>query len=187
MFEMITSSPIIAHERSLLLDFLTSHRITGEILVYEMKTWQSGSVRERPTGQCHTPPAHRGPCTRASADVHRLPSQRPREVAATPLSQACQGYEGKLMARPPSQEVSASPLSPGLGLSKPCSVPPSYQPCGHSLVRWVSGRTQCALSSEDTVMDKPHGSWSCSPGAHSPVGQQPMVPRGGECVSGLGD
>lgn len=51
---MITSSPRIAHERSLLLEFLTSHRITGEILVYEMKTWQSGSVRERPMGQCHT-------------------------------------------------------------------------------------------------------------------------------------
>lgn len=39
------------------MDFLTSHGVTGEILVCEMKTWHSGPLREHLRGDT-TPASH---------------------------------------------------------------------------------------------------------------------------------
>lgn len=99
-------------------------------------------------------------------DAHHLPepSRPPREVTAMPhVGQAGQGYEGKLVTGPPSQEVPALAPRPGLGVCKPLSEPPSHRPCLHSLVQWVSGRNLlCASSTRHAVRKKIHASRSCS-------------------------
>lgn len=161
MKERRTSRPITAHERSLLLEFLTSHGVMGEILVYEMKTWLSGSVRGSPRGQRHTLPAHRGhapgPGLRSITSLHCHPG-RWQPHSALRQAEATKG-----------------------------SLWPSYpaRKCRHSLPRLLQalfGATQLpALSAltcplgiqeEPTACTEP---WSCSPGARSPVGERPAA------------
>lgn len=128
-----------------------------------------------------------GPCPRASADVHHRPetTQPPREVAATRHSQAGRGGEGKLTARPPSQEGPALSLSPGLGLSEPRAEPPRCWPActhlSHGFQQGALGRTEHRGRREE------RGPAFLEPIVQGDNSQLPGVPRGGACASGLGD
>lgn len=160
----------------------------GEILVCEMKTWHPGPVRESLRGDT-TPTSHAVGCALGPALMH-ITSLKPRSRPARgqpyhTVGQAGQGYEAKLVTGPPSQEVPAL----GLGICKPWSEPPSHRPCRHSLVQWVSGRNLlCASSTRHAVRNEIHVSRfrSLEPTVRWNNRRLSPVPRGGECVSGLG-
>lgn len=136
-----------------------------------------------------TPASHAVGCALGPALMH-ITSLKPRSRPARgqpyhTVGQAGQGYEGKLVTGPPSQEVPAL----GLGICKPWSEPPSHRPCRHSLVQWVSGRNLlCASSTRHAVRNEIHVSWfrSLEPTVRWNNRRLSLVPRGGECVSGLG-